>query len=80
MKCLLCPRGLAHGSQGCWEWHLLFPHGGRSQVPEAKATKANRIFVLKDNTGVKTRGNKMDRNKLRLEIRGKSVPREQPEQ
>lgn len=49
-------------------------------MPEAKATKANRIFVLKDNAGVKTRGDKMDRNKLRLEIRGKSVPREQPEQ
>lgn len=27
--------------------------------------------------GVKTRGDKMDRNKLGLEIRGKSVPREQ---
>lgn len=62
-----------------WEWHLLFPHREVSQVPEAKAKKGNGSFVLKDNTGVKTRGDKMDRNKLGLEIRRKSVPREQPE-
>lgn len=46
---------------------------------QTKATKGNQSFVLKDNAGVKTRGNKMDRKKVRLEIRGKSVPREQPE-
>lgn len=49
-------------------------------MPAAKATKANGIFVLQDNAGVKTREDKTDRNKLRLEIGGKSVPREQPEQ
>lgn len=45
-----------------WEWLLLFSHGEVSQGPKAKATKANGIFVLKDNAGVKTRGDKMDRN------------------
>lgn len=49
-------------------------------MPAAKAIKANGIFVLQDNAGVKRREDKMDRNKLRLEIGGKSVPREQPEQ
>lgn len=49
--------------------------GGCHECPRQRPAKETGSF----SAGVKTRGEKMDRNKVRLESRGKSVPREQPE-